>query len=427
MLEIGFIKENKDLVKKAIKNKKGQDVDLDELLSLYDERKEMRGELDELNRKRNEAAKERDVEKGRELKEEASALESKFKDISHKITEILSKIPNVPSPDTPVGEDESGNQVLKQVGRKPNFDFKPKAHWDLGKDLDIIDSERAAKVSGARFTYLKGDLSLMQYALVDFVFRLLVDAERLKKIADDRDLKIKIGAFVPINPPHMIKPEIFEAMGRLDPKEDKFLIESDNLYLIGSAEHSLGPMHMGETLDETELPLRYFGYTPAYRREAGSYGKDTRGILRQHQFDKIEMEVFSLPENSLEEQNFLVGIQEHIMQALELPYQVVAICTGDMAFPDYRQIDIETWMPGQDKYRETHSADLVTGFQARRLGIKVRRGENKTEYIHMNDATAIALGRTLIAIMENYQEEDGSIRVPKVLQEFVGKERIDKK
>jgi seryl-tRNA synthetase len=188
----------------------------------------------------------------------------------------------------------------------------------------------------------------------------------------------------------------------------------------------LGAMHMNKIFEESELPIRYAGYSTAFRREAGTAGKDTNGILRQHQFDKLEMEVFSLPENSIQEQNFLVAIQEHVLQALQLPYQVVSVCTGDMGFPDTRQLDIETWMPGQNRFRETHSADSMGGFQARRLNTRVRRADGKIEPVHTNDATVVAIGRTLIAIIENYQQADGTIKVPEVLKKYLGKDFIGK-
>ena len=224
----------------------------------------------------------------------------------------------------------------------------------------------------------------------------------------------------------MMKSQVMRRMARLDPIDDRFYFEKDDLVLIGSAEHTLGPMYMDTTVPEAELPIRYFAYTPAFRREAGSYGRDTRGILRQHQFDKIEMECFTKPEDGFAEQDFLVAIQEYLLQQLKLPYQVVAVCTGDMGFPDQRQIDIETWMPGQDSYRETHSADYVGGFQARRLNTKIKRANGEVEPVHMNDATALAMGRTLIAILENNQQEDGTVIVPEVLRAYMGKDRIEK-
>ena len=223
----------------------------------------------------------------------------------------------------------------------------------------------------------------------------------------------------------MIRPEIYQKMGRLEPKEDKYHLEEDDLWLIGSAEHTLGPIHMNDVLKEEELPIRYIGYSTAFRREAGSYGKDVKGILRMHQFDKLEMETFTTPENGIQEQNLLVAVQEHLMQEFEIPYHVMAVCTGDMGGPDVRQIDIEAWMPGQKTYRETHSADFMGDFQARRLNIRVKRKTGENEYVFMNDATTFAIGRALIAIMENGQQKDGSIVLPKLLQKYLGKEKIE--
>jgi seryl-tRNA synthetase len=216
-----------------------------------------------------------------------------------------------------------------------------------------------------------------------------------------------------------------EAMGRLEPKDDRYYIESDDLYLIGSAEHTLGPIHMNETLDENELPIRYLGFSTSFRREAGTYGKDTRGILRLHQFDKLEMESFSSPQNSLEEQKFFIAIQEYLMSSLGLSYQLVLKCTADMGDPDFRAIDVETWMPGQNSFRETHTSDLMNDYQSRQLKTKVKNKDGQIELVHTNDATAFATGRVIIAIMENYQQADGSIIVPEALVPFMGKEVIN--
>jgi seryl-tRNA synthetase len=215
-------------------------------------------------------------------------------------------------------------------------------------------------------------------------------------------------------------------MARLDAtlEDERYYFPKDDIYLIGSAEHTLGPLHMDETLKEDDLPIRYVGFSTCFRREAGSYGRDTRGILRVHQFDKVEMESFTVPENSLKEQEFFVAIQEYLMQELKLPYQVVMTCTGDQGDPDARHIDIEAWMPGQQKYRETHSADLMTDYQARRLNTRVRRADGSLNFVHMNDATVFAIGRTLIAIVENYQRADGTITVPEVLRPYFGADTI---
>lgn len=432
MLDIEFIQKHRDVVEKAIHDKKGDAVDLDRIISLYDERKTLRGKVSEVNEARNQAASERNIEKGRALKEELKVLEETLKEKDKEYVDLMIKIPNVPSADTPVGPDESGNKILRTFGEPQKFSFEPKPHWEIGEALDIIDSETAATVTGARFTYLKGDAVLLQFALLQHALSVLTNEEKLKAIANDFNIDdINITPFIPIVPPVMVKPEVFNAMGRLEPREDKFFLESDNLFLVGSAEHTLGPMHMNHIFNEKDLPLRYIGYSTAFRREAGSYGKDTRGILRQHQFDKMELETFVLPEHSYKEQDFIVAIQEHLMQSLGLSYQIVAVCTGDMGKPDHRQIDIETWMPGQESedghrgvYRETHSSDLIGGFQPRRLNTRVRRSDGTIEHVHMNDATVFAVGRTLIAILENYQNEDGSVTVPDVLRPYVGKDVI---
>lgn len=427
MLDITFIRENLDIVRTALKNKNREGIDLDRLLQLADERKKVATEISDINRKRNEAQSQRDAEAGKRLKDELKAAEEKYQTLEKEIIPILVKVPNIPSADTPLGPDESGNQVIRQWGEKKDFGFTPKAHWEIGRELGIIDSEKAGEVSGARFTYLKGDLALMQFALLQMALSVLTSREELQKIILKVGLQVDAKPFIPVIPPVFMRSQVMSRMARLDPIDDRFYFEKDDLVLIGSAEHTLGPLHMDETITEDRFPIRYVGYSTAFRREAGAAGKDTRGILRQHQFDKLEMECFVKPEDGLQEQDFLVAIQEHLMQLLGLPYQTVLVCTGDMGFPDQRQIDIETWMPGQNKYRETHSADYVGGFQARRLQTKIKRANGETEPVHMNDATVIAIGRTLIAILENYQQADGSVVIPEVLRPYMGnKEKIEK-
>jgi seryl-tRNA synthetase len=427
MLDIKFIKENRELVENAIKNKKvKQEIDLDKLLELSDKKNDLQKQLEDLNQKRNQAAKEQDIEKGKQYKQEASEIESQLQEIDKEYLQIMIAIPNIPSADTPVGEDESGNQVVRQWGEKPQFDFEPKAHWDLGRELGIIDNETAAKVSGSRFTYIKGDLALMQFAIIQYGLSILTNKEKLKEIADKAGLEVDTTPFTFVLPPDMVKPAVLNRMGRLEPKEDRYYLQEDDLYLAGSAEHALGPMHMDETFSEKDLPKRYVGYATSFRREAGSYGKDTKGIIRVHQFDKMEMETFCLPEKSHTEQEFMVAIQEHVMQELQLPYQVVMICTGDMGIPDYRQIDIETWMAGQDTYKETHTSDSMTSFQSRRLNTRVKREDGNSEFVHMNDATLFSM-RPLIAIIENNQQSDGTIKIPEALRPYMGgKEFIGK-
>jgi seryl-tRNA synthetase len=401
MLDIKFIKENKDLVAQAAKNKH-REIDVDEIIRVSEERKRQRTEIDSINQQRKEAANARDHARGSQLKVDLEDLERSYAEVDKQFVSLMIKVPNIYSADTPVGQDESANKVLRQWGEKPQFDFTPKEHHEIGKALGLIDTETAAEVAGSRFAYLKGELVLLQFALIQFALKLLVEK-----------------GFTPVIPPVFIKPAVQNRMARFLTPDDHYMFPNDDLMLIGSAEHTLGPIYMDKMLSEKELPIRLVGYSTAFRREAGTYGKDTNGILRQHQFDKLEMESFTLPEDSLKEQEFLVSIQEEILQALKLPYQVVIVSTGDMGFPDYRQIDIETWMPGQDKYRETHSADHTGNFQSRRLNARVKRADGTVEPVHMNDATAIAMGRTLIAIIENYQQSDGSVRVPEVLKPYM--------
>jgi len=419
MLDIKFIKENKDIVALAVKNK-NREVDLDELLSLYEQRKSIKQEIDEINQKRNEAAKTRDVDAGTQLKRESEILEKDFAEVDKKFINLMAKVPNIPSIDTPVGKDEVENKVIRKWGDIPEFSFTPREHDEIGRHLGIIDTDTAGEISGSRFAYIKGDLALLQFALIQYCFSILTNIDKLESIAKSAGLSTKITAFTPIIPPVFIKPAVQNRMARFMNPEEHYMFPNDDLMLIGSAEHTLGPIYMDKIIEEKDLPIRIAGYSTAFRREAGSHGKDTKGIIRQHQFDKLEMEVFSIPENSMQEQDFLVAIQENVLQGLKLPYQVVLVCTGDMGFPDYRQIDLETWMPGQKLYRETHSADLTASFQSRRLNTRVRRTDGKIEPLHMNDATVVAVGRTLVAIIENYQQEDGSIKIPEVLQPYMG-------
>ncbi len=422
MLDLKFIRENPDLVKEACKNK-NVSVDIDRLIQVDTRRRDTQGKIDVLNHARNEAAKAKDIEQGKALKAQASSLEEELKTAGEELSMLWMKVPNMPSADTPVGKNDTENVMLRKVGEPTEFKFTPRDHLELGEMHDWIDSEKAAEVAGARFTYLKGDLVMLQNALLQFALSVVTSEASLSAIAKEAKLNVSSKSFVPVVPPLFIRPEVMQKMARLEPREERYHIDSDDLYLIGSAEHTLGPLHMDETLKESELPLRYCAYTAAFRREAGSYGKDTKGILRLHQFDKLEMESFSTAETSLDEQNFFVAIQEYLMHALALPYRVVMSCTGDQGDPDARHIDIECWMPGEGKYRETHSADLMTDYQARRLNTKVKRTTG-SEFVHTNDATVIAMGRTLIALVENGQQEDGNVVVPEVLRPFMNGREI---
>lgn len=325
----------------------------------------------------------------------------------------------MPTDDVPVGRDETENVVTKEWGEKPKFDFEPKNHEQIAVALGLLDKERAAKVAGSRFAYLYGDLVRLQFALIQFALDVLTNEETLKKIISEFKLKdVSFKSFIPTVPPAVAKTEVYEATGRLNKQEQTYKLEGEELWLNASAEHTLAPMFMGEILEEKDLPLRYVGYTTAFRREAGSYGKDVEGIIRLHQFDKLEMESFTLPKDGLNEHLFMVAIQEYLMQQLGLPYHVLTKCTADIGFPNARGVDIEVWLPGQDKYRETHTADFISDFQAEGTRTRVKTADS-TVYVHNNDATAFAMGRTMVAIIENYQTKDGKIKIPKVLQPYM--------
>ena len=431
MLDIKFIRQNQDIVREAIKNK-NIDLDLDKLLAIDARRRELIESSEALKAEQNRKSKGSnfDVEELKLLKEKFKVMEHELACVEEEFYQLMMGVPNIPTDDTPIGPDESSNKVLRQWGKIKSFsaeggsvsggDFKPKEHWELGQELDVIDLERAAKVSGARFAYRKGDIVLLEFALIQYTFSILTNEKILKKILKKAKLDLSSKPFRPILPPVMIKPDVFQKMDRLEPREERYHIPSDDIYLVGSAEHTMGAMHMDETFKEDDLPVRYIGFSTAFRREAGSYGKDMKGLIRMHQFDKLEMESFILPEDSQKEQDFIVAIIEYMIQELKLPYQVLIMCNGDMGKQDARHIDIEVWMPGQNKYRETHTSDLMTDFQARRLNTRVKRNSGETQYVHMNDATAFALSRAVVAIMENYQTSKGTIVVPKALRKYMG-------
>ncbi len=421
MLDIKTIRENLDQVKENTKNRK-KEVDFDKLLKLDDQRKKLQQDFDQA---RSAQKKAKSKEEGSSLKEQVKKLEAEQKQVNQEFNELLGKVPNLSHPDVPVGPDESGNKVLRKNKEPQELGFKPKDHMELGESLGLIDTEKASKISGARFNYLFGDLVRLQFALLNYTFDTLGNQKLISKLAK------QVGSpsdkpFLPVLPPAIVKADILKKMDRFDPIEDKYHIKEDDQVFAGSAEHAMGPLHMKETLSAEDLPIRYVGYSTAFRREAGTYGKDTNGILRRHQFDKIEIECFTAAENGESEQDLIVALQEHMMNELDLPYQVMAICTGDMGKPDYRQIDLETYMPGQGKYRETHTSDYMTNYQARRLNIKYKTKEGEKKFVHMNDATAFAMGRILIAIIENYQQKDGTINVPKVLQKYTNFKKIKK-
>jgi len=423
MLDIRFIKDNAELIK-ANNQSRGVDVDVSRLIRLYNEKLKLQKELEAWRSEKNKHSKAKPtqavINKLRKLGEAMSKHEAKVRLIDEEMHSLIYQIPNLNMPDVPIGKDASDNKVLRSWGDKPKFDFKPLDHVDLGKNLDIIDTETSAQVAGTRFNYLKNEAVWLQFALIQFTLETLTTKDNLDKIANEFNLTVDTRPFIPVIPPDMIKPDIYTKMARLNEgDEDKYYLAKDDVYLIGSAEHTVGPMHMDKIFAEKNLPLRYIAYSTSFRREAGAYGKDTRGILRVHQFDKLEIESFIIPEDAVKEQDFIVAIQEYLVRSLNLPYQVILLCSGDMGLPDARQIDIETWMPGQNRYRETHTSDLMTDYQSRRLNTKVKRQTGELNYVHMNDATAFAIGRMLIAILENNQQADGSIIIPKILHKYL--------
>lgn len=432
MLDIRFIRDNAAAVQQNAHNK-GYSVNIAELIELDDQRRELARRADELRERRNvNAAKMKGgkpepalIEEGKAIKIELAELEESLGLLEADVLKLQKSVPNMASDDVPIGATEDENVVAKIVGEPTQFSFAPMNHWEIAERRDWIDKERAAKVAGSRFAYIKGDLVKLQMAIVQYVMNELSDSETLEKIAKKASLEgISVAPFTPILPPLMIRTELYDAMDRLEPRDDRYKLEDDDLWLQGSAEHVMGSMHANEILTEGQLPLRYLGYATSFRREAGTYGKDMEGILRMHQFDKLEMESFTTGEDGMKEHLFMVAIQEYLLASLGLPYRVIQKCTADIGKPNARGIDMEAWLPGQDQYRETHTADYMTDYQARRLQTRVRRASGEVELVHTNDATAFALGRVMIAIIENGQEEDGRVRVPDVLQPYLGGKTI---
>jgi seryl-tRNA synthetase len=414
MLDLKFIRQNPEKVKEGCRNKQVK-VDIDRLLEVDKKRRELIQAIEDMNAKkstgttyiqkaRSEKEKNTIILEMRELDSNSDRLNENIKEIEKEFNDLMYQIPNLPLDNVPVGKDEKDNVVLRSVGKKTEFKFEPKSYLETAEKLDLIDVKRAAKVSGSRFGYLKNQGALLEIALINLTF----------------DLLAKEG-FKMVIPPVMIKPEMMKSMGYVERGgEEIYFLEKDNMYLVGTSEQSIGPMHSDEILEEKELPLRYAAFSTCFRREAGAYGKDTKGILRVHQFDKIEMFSFCHPDKSREEHEFFLKIEEKLMQMLKIPFQVVQICTGDLGDPAAAKYDIEAWIPLENCYRETHSTSICTDFQARRLNVRFRDSKNKKlEFVHTVNGTAFAVGRTLIAIIENYQQKDGTIVVPEALQKYL--------
>lgn len=420
MLDLKFVRENLDVVKTMLKNRHNP-LSLDEFEKLEKERREILGEVEALKNKRNTASKEISVMKKngenadalvaemREVGDKIKELDAHLKDVETKLTDILLHIPNIPKEDVPIGKDDTDNPEIRKWGEPKKFSFEPKAHWDIGTDLDILDAERAAKVSGARFTFYKGLGARLERACINFMM----------------DLHAKQG-YTEMLAPYIVNRDSMIGTGQL-PKfaEDMFKLDGLDQYLVPTAEVPATNFHREEILDGAKLPEHYTVYTASFRAEAGSAGRDTRGLIRQHQFNKVELIKFALPEESWDELEGMIHDAEEVLQLLKLPYHVVTLCTGDMSFTSAKTYDIEVWMPAQNCYREISSCSNCLDYQARRANIKFRRTpKDKPEFVHTLNGSGLAVGRTVAAILENYQQEDGSVIVPEVLVPYMGVEVI---
>lgn len=428
MIDIEHLRNNPQLYKDACAQK-NYIVDIDALLQLDSKRREALQKIETLRTRRNEIAAQMKggqpdpvlIAEGKQVKEDLQRIETEYEPLEQEYTALVKLVPNLPSTDTPIGSSEDENQVVYTWGELPNFDFEPKNHWQIAEGNGWIDKDRAAKVAGARFAYIQGPLVELQLSIMQWVIQTLRQSSNIESIALEAGIQVPTGGFTAVLPPYMIRTEVFDAMDRLEPREDRYKIEGEELWLQGSAEHVLGSKYMNELLDESLLPMRMIGYASSFRKEAGTYGKDMEGIIRMHQFDKLEMEILSTPDQGFNEHLLTIAIQEHLVRALHLPYQKLLKCTADIGKPNTRGVDIEVWFAGQGKYRETHTADYMTDYQSRRMKTKVKLKNGSTAFVHTIDATAFALGRIMVGILENYQQADGSVLVPEVLQPYIGR------
>jgi seryl-tRNA synthetase len=409
MLDINFIRENTEKVKKATKDKGFDESVVDRLLKVDEQRRKTIQEVETLRAKRNKLGKS-DIEEGKKLKVELKEKEESQKQIDSDFIDLMYKVPNLAADDVKVGTVEE-NEVLRTVGEIPKFDFPVRDHLDIGKLTDTIDFERGAKVAQSGFYYFKNDLALLELALAQYAFEKLISK-----------------GFIPVITPNVAKERNVVGCGfqaRSDKERQIYHIEDEDLDLIATAEITLVGMHTDEVLDYKKLPLKYVGYSSCYRKEIGSYGRDVRGILRVHEFKKIEMVVFSDPEESYKIHDELLAIEEEIYQELGIPYQVVKMVTGDLGNAASKKYDLEAWIPSQNRYREITSTSNTTDFQSRRLNIKTQKG-GKNVFVHTINGTVSTTSRTVIAILENFQQKDGSVLIPKVLQKWMGKKKICK-
>ncbi|MGO1369220.1 MAG: serine--tRNA ligase [Senegalia sp. (in: firmicutes)] len=424
MLDVKMIRNDKDKVKKALGKRKGN-FDVDNVYNLDLKRREILQDVEDMKARQNAASKEipklkKEGKDASEVLEEMKSLSSKIKDINKELKEVeeklnnsLLELPNIPNEEIVVGDSDLDNKEIRKVFEPTKFDFKAKAHWDLGTDLDILDFETGSKITGARFSLYKGLGATLERALMNFMLN-----------THTRD-----GGYTEIIPPFLVNRDSMTGTGQL-PKfeDDAFHIESKDLFLVPTAEVPVTNIHRDEILNEADLTIKYTAYTPCFRQEAGSAGRDTRGLIRNHQFNKVELVKFSNPKNSYDELESLTNDAENILKKLKLPYRVVELCTGDLGFSSAKTYDLEVWMPSYDRYVEISSCSNFEDFQARRANIRYRNEETKKlEYVHTLNGSGLALGRTTAAILENYQKEDGSIEIPEVLRNYMGGiEKIEK-
>jgi len=420
MLDARYVRENVEVVRNSLK-KRGYEFPLAEFISLDEKRMSLLKETEELRNRRNivseeigklkrqKADAEAQLQEMKGVSDRLKELDDRLKDLEGETRALLLTIPNIPHDDVPVGKDETENVEVRTWGVPPRFDITPLNHWDIAETLDIIDFDRASKISGARFALMKGAGAKLERALMNFML--------------DRHAE---NGYKEIFPPIIVNRESMTGTGQLPKFEmELFRVADPEFYLIPTAEVPVTNIHRDEILREEDLPIYYTAYTPCFRREAGSYGKDTRGLIRQHQFNKVELVKFVKPEDSYDELERLTANAEEILQKLELHYRVITLCTGDMGFSSAKTYDIEVWLPGQDKYREISSCSNFEDFQARRANIRFRRpGKKGTEYVHTLNGSGLAIGRTLVAILENYQQKDGSVIVPDALRPYMGMEKI---
>lgn len=413
MLEIKYVRNNIDQIKQVLSNR-GMSADMDAFEACDAKRRSMLLDVEELRHRRNvvsdevarlkKAGEKADdiITEMREVSSKIKALEKSLAENEDVVNTILMAIPNIPHDSVPNGLDDSDNVLVKSVGEAPVFDFEPQAHWTLGERLNILDFERASKITGARFPLYFGDGARLERALINFML----------------DVHTKKHGYKEVLPPFIVNRSALVGTGQLPKfKEDLFSLEGWDYFLIPTAEVPVTNIHRNEILNEEQLPVLYTAYTPCFRSEAGSYGKDTRGLIRQHQFNKVELVKFATPEQSYDELESLLANAETILKLLELPYRVVVLCTGDLGFSAAKTYDIEVWMPSQGMYREISSCSNFESFQARRANIRFKRkGKKGSELVHTLNGSGLAVGRTLAAIIENFQQADGSVRIPEVLQ-----------